>query len=122
MIKSSIKNSLFCLACSAFFFANTAIATSTTYTLKGKVTDASNDKIDGVRLVAVPMKQVTHTNANGEFSFTFIRDEEFKVDRKGNFFRVRTQKKGYKVKIVDVKSKDYLTGGKELVIELEPKH
>lgn len=110
----------FWLVFGAMLLGGTAMAEGQSYVLKGKVMDTSDNWLNGAKVALVPVGTKTLTDANGEFELEFTLDKPLKRKRGKNIGSIVVAREGHVSKRIPIRSMQFFTSGKPLVVKLNP--
>ncbi len=93
-------------------------AAENNYTLKGKISDTSDNLLPEVRVALKRAGVVTQTDGNGQFSLSFRSDKPLTKDAKDVYEYLEIDKDGYQGRTVNIQ--DLAFFGKPVAEKLEP--
>ncbi len=88
--------------------------------LTGKVMDTDHNWLNDVSVSMSPLDIQSSTDPNGDFAVEFLWDEKIKPNQRGIFATLKFEKEGHLDKLIRIKTIDFFSKAKPLVVKLEP--
>lgn len=125
MMKQNLMHIILLFALTALsVFAKSSTGTpliaGQTVTVTGKVMDTDDNWLNDVRILMNPLKAVATSDPNGDFTFEFVYDETMKPSKRGILAALIFQKQGHLDYRIRIRSTDFFSKGKPLVVKLKP--
>ncbi|MDB4693126.1 hypothetical protein OAF21_05915 [Akkermansiaceae bacterium] len=101
--------------------AEVAIATGQKITLTGKVMDADDNWLNDVEVSLRQVDAKTSSDPNGDFTVDFLWNEKLKPNKRGIIAVLKFEKEGHLDKLIRIKSMEFFSKPKPLVVKLQSK-
>ncbi|WP_146457512.1 hypothetical protein [Rubripirellula tenax] len=89
--------------------------------LTGKVMDTDGNWLNDVNVSMRPIDVQTSTDPNGDYAIEFLWDEQLKPNKRGIIAALKFEKEGHLDKTIRVRSMEFFSSAKPLLVKLEPK-
>lgn len=90
------------------------------FVIEGKVTDTSDNWLNGATVTLRPIGAKATTDANGEFTLKFSIDEPLKPNKRKAIASLKVEREEHVTTTVPIKSVNFFTAAKPLVVKLKP--
>ncbi|MCM2371806.1 hypothetical protein [Aporhodopirellula aestuarii] len=121
MKRIGIRPLLVLLGYGMLLCSNASMAADSTYVLRGKVMDTSDNWLNDANVTLVPIGVETQSNANGEFVLKFQIDEPLKRNKRRAFATLQVTRSGHVDAQIPIRSMNQFTSEEPIVVKLKPK-